>query len=115
MSKRNPRLFLLDVLEAIAKIERYLSGLSYDEFIANDLVVDAVVRNLEVIGEAVKHIPNEWRERYQEIDWRRVIGFRNIVIHAYFEVDVEIVWTIATERLAELKGVIEKMVQESSE
>jgi len=115
MSKRTPLLFVSDVLEAIAKIERYTSGLTYEAFEANDLVVDAVVRNLEVIGEAVKHIPEELRERHTVIDWRRVIGFRNIVVHAYFEVDVEIVWMIATTRLPELRRVMEQMLKELQE
>ncbi len=105
-------MFLIDIREAIEKIERYTAGLTYSSFAENDLVVDAVIRNLEVIGEAAKHIPDEWRSNHPEIDWRRVVGFRNIVIHAYFEVDLEIVWTIATERLPELKVVIERLIQE---
>ncbi len=68
MSKRNPLLFLIEVQEAIAKIERYVAGLNYEAFSSSDLVVDAVVRNLEVIGEAVRHFPEEWKARYHEID-----------------------------------------------
>jgi uncharacterized protein with HEPN domain len=112
MSKRDVRLFLHDMLEAINKIERYVAGLSFAQFESNDLVVDAVVRNLEVIGEAAKYIPPHLRDRYDAVDWVRVVGFRNIVIHAYFDVDVEIVWTIATQRLRELKTVLQQMEQE---
>jgi uncharacterized protein with HEPN domain len=96
MSKRDPRLFMTDVLEAIEKIEHYTSGLTFDQFEANEMVLDAVVRNLEIIGEATRCIPATLRERYTQIEWSHVVGFRNIVIHAYFAVDVEIVWTIAT-------------------
>ena len=74
-----------------------------------DMVLDAVVRNLEIIGEAARHLPETLRLRYHEIDWRRVVGFRNIVIHEYFDVDPEIVWTIATKHLPVLKKVLEQM------
>jgi uncharacterized protein with HEPN domain len=112
MSKRDPRLFMTDVLDAIEKIERYTAGLTFDQFEANEMVLDAVVRNLEIIGEATRYIPATLRERYTQIEWSRVVGFRNIVIHAYFAVDVEIVWTIATQRLSELKAVLTEMLED---
>jgi uncharacterized protein with HEPN domain len=112
MSKRDPRLFMTDILEAIEKVERYTAGFSFDQFEANEMVLDAVVRNLEVIGEAARYIPPTLRERYAQIEWSRVVGFRNIVIHTYFAVDVEIVWTIATQRLSELKAVLAEMLQD---
>jgi uncharacterized protein with HEPN domain len=80
MSKRDPRLFMTDVLEAIEKIEHYTSGLTFDQFEANEMVLDAVVRNLEIIGEATRCIPATLRERYTQIEWSRVVGFRNIVM-----------------------------------
>jgi uncharacterized protein with HEPN domain len=112
MSKRDPRLFMTDVLDAIEKIERYTAGLTFDQFEANEMVLDAVVRNLEIIGEATRYIPTTLRERYTQIEWSRVVGFRNIVIRAYFAVDVEIVWTIATQRLSELKTLLTKMLED---
>ena len=112
MSKRDPYLFLVDILESIEKVERYTAGLGFNEFEADDMVLDAVVRNLEIIGEAAGRIPVSLREQYTQIEWSRVVGFRNIVIHAYFAVDVEIVWTIATQRLAELKAVLSEMLQD---
>jgi uncharacterized protein with HEPN domain len=112
MSKRDPRLFMTDVLDAIEKIERYTAGLTFDQFEANEMVLDAVVRNLEIIGEATRYIPATLRERYNQIEWSRVVGFRNIVIRAYFAVDVEIVWTIATQRLSELKAVLTEMLED---
>ena len=112
MSKRDARLFVTDMLESIEKIERYTAMLTFDEFETKDMVLDAVVRNLEIIGEAARHMPPALQERYTQIEWSRVVGFRNIVIHAYFAVDVEIVWTIATQRLSELKAVLRKMLQD---
>lgn len=94
MSKSDVRLFLQDILECIEKIERYTKDMSFDEFSKNDLVVDAVIRNLEVIGEAVKNIPEDIRLKHPEIPWREIVGFRNIVIHHYFGVDLNIVWTV---------------------
>ena len=112
MSKRDLRLFLTDMLEAIEKIERYTQGLTLEELWENDLVADAVVRNLEIIGEAARHVPEEFRERYPGINWRQVVGLRNVVIHEYFDVDLEIVWTIVQERLPELKRVVHQMLKE---
>ena len=100
------------MLESIEKIERYTDGLSFNQFEANEMVLDAVVRNLEIIGEAARHIPPTLRERDTQIEWSRVVGFRNIVIHAYLAVDVEIVWTIATQRLSDLKAVLKEMLQD---
>lgn len=112
MSKRDIRLFLNDTLEAIEKIERYISDLSFEQFEANDMAIDAVVRNLEIIGEAARQIPIDLRARYSTIDWTRVVGFHKIVFHKYFDVDLEIVWTIATQRLYELKIVLQQMLQD---
>jgi len=103
MSKRDLRLFLMEILEAIEKIERYIDSLSFEDFVKNEMVVDAVIRNLEIVGEAARNIPEEVRSKYSDIPWKRVVGFRNIVIHGYFDVDLEIVWVIAKERLPELK------------
>jgi len=112
MSKREVRLFLSEMLESVEKIERYTAGLSFEDFERQEMVVDAVVRNLEIIGEAAKHIPDNLREQYQTLEWSRVVGFRNIVIHEYFDVDLEIVWTIATQRLPDLKVVLQQMLSE---
>ena len=112
MSKRDLRLFLMEILEAIEKIERYIDSLSFEDFVKNEMVVDAVIRNLEIVGEAARNIPEEVRSKYSDIPWKRVVGFRNIVIHGYFDVDLEIVWVIAKERLPELKPLIKRMLKE---
>jgi len=112
MSKRDLRLFLMEILEAIEKIERYIDSLSFEDFVKNEMVVDAVIRNLEIVGEAARNIPEEVRSKYSDIPWKRVVGFRNIVIHGYFDVDLEIVWVIVKERLPELKPQIKRMLME---
>lgn len=73
------------------------------------MLSDATVRNLEIIGEAARRIPDELREPYSAVNWRRIVGFRNIVIHAYFDVDPQIVWHIATNELKTLRSVVEQM------
>ena len=111
MSKRDVRLFLYDILECIEKIERYTKNLSFEDFVKNDMVVDAVIRNLEVIGEAVKNIPPEIRSKYPEVPWRQIAGFRDVVIHHYFGVDLNIVWTVIRKHLKELKPKIERVLE----
>ncbi|AGK60039.1 hypothetical protein Asulf_00003 [Archaeoglobus sulfaticallidus PM70-1] len=113
MSKRTPELFVQDMLEAIEKIERYTSSIEdLEDFMREDMVVDAVLRNLEIIGEAAKNIPEDLRSKYGEIPWKRVVGLRNVVIHGYFAVDLEVVWVIVKRQLPELKEVLLKMMEE---
>ena len=73
------------------KIERYVKSLSFEEFAPNDLIIDAVLRNLEIIGEASRNIPDVIREKFTDIPWKRMTGLRNIVIHKYFSVDLSII------------------------
>lgn len=112
MSKRSLELFLNDILVAIEKVRNYTHNHSLESFDQHPMAVDAVVRNLEVIGEAAKHIPEPLRKKYSQIPWKRVVGFRNIAIHDYFAVDIELVWTIATEQLGELETVIKNILED---
>lgn len=92
MSQRSSRIFLEDIIQSADKIRHYTNGLEYDDFVRNEMVADAVLRNLEIIGEAAGNIPDDIRSRYPHIPWRRIVGLRNIVIHAYFNVDLNIIW-----------------------
>lgn len=110
MTRRGYLLFLEDILLSMDKIEKYTNNMSQEEFKDKDIVIDAVIRNLEVIGEAAKSISVEAREKYPQIPWRRMIGLRNIMIHEYFGIDLSIVWTIVRTNLPEARKDIEKML-----
>ena len=115
MKRKNHKLFVEDVLEAIDKIERYTKGLTYETFVKNDMAVDAVIRNLEIIGEASRNISEDVRESYPDIPWKRMIGLRNVAIHEYFGVDLSIIWEIITSNLPETKPKIDAMLKEFKE
>lgn len=111
MSKRDWKLFLMDILECMEKIESYVSGISYEEFLQDAKTKDAVVRNLEVIGEAANQIPHEIQKKYEEIPWSQIIGLRHRLIHGYFVVDYDIVWNIMSEELPDLKIKLKKIAE----
>lgn len=104
--KRSNILFVEDILDSIDKIESYIKNLSYDDFIDNQMVIDAVIRNLEIIGEAANNIPKNIRNKNSNIPWKRIIGLRNIVIHGYFGIDLSIIWEIITKNLPKTKPSI---------
>lgn len=109
MLSRSVKQFVADIIEAMEKIERYCTGMDEVSFRGNDLVRDAVIRNLEVIGEAAGHIPQDIRDRYQKIPWRRMIGLRNLVIHDYSGIDTAIIWEIVTRNIPETKPAFNQM------
>lgn len=104
--KRSNKFFVEDILGSIDKIEQYIQGLSYDDFVEKQIVVDAVIRNLEIIGEASKNIPDGIKKKYMSIPWKRMVGLRNIIAHGYFGIDLSIVWEIITKNLPETKPYI---------
>src|SRR5258708_1124715 len=95
--------FLLeDMLDAANKIFAYTAGMDYDRFLSDNKTVDATVRNFEIIGEAANRIPDDFKLIHPEIEWRRIIGLRNRIIHEYFGIDYEILWDIKEQFLPEL-------------
>lgn len=109
MSNRSPALLIGDILESGAKILDYAKGLSFDEFVDSPMVLDAVIRNFEIIGEAANRLPPEFRENHSYVDWRRIRGFRNRIVHDYFGVDYRIVWEIKENFLPELISQLEQI------
>ena len=104
MSKRDIALLIEDILVAGNRILSYTAGMDYDQFIADSKTIDAVVRNFEIIGEASRRIPEDFKLEHPEIQWREIVDFRNRIIHEYYGVDYEVVWTIKEEYLP---GLIE--------
>ncbi len=110
MSKRNtPLLLINDILESGEKILRYTSGMTFETFIINDITIDAVIRNFEIIGEAANRLSDEFKDQNTHIDWHRIRGFRNRIVHDYAGIDFEIVWTIKETFLPEMLNQIKSI------
>lgn len=102
MSKREPNLLVEDIIESGKKILEYTSNLSFEDFIKDEKTIDAVVRNFEIIGEAANRLPDNFKDNHPEIDWHRIRGFRNRIVHDYFGIDFAIVWNIKNSFLPTL-------------
>ena len=110
--KRGLRLFIEDILESIKLIEKYIRNISKENLDNNQKLKDSIVRRLEIIGEAVKNIPDNFRKKYPDVPWRKIAGLRDIIIHTYFNIDLDITWDIIKKDLPDLK---EKMLRIKSE
>lgn len=105
---KDDSVFVSHISEAIRTIESYIGNATHDDFIANGMLQDAVVRQLEIVGEASRNLSDETRNKFTEIPWGQIIGMRNRLIHAYFQVDVELVWDIVCNDLPELRRQLEQ-------
>jgi uncharacterized protein with HEPN domain len=99
-----------DILEAIGKIKRYINGLDREAFPQDEKTFDAVIRNLEVIGEAIKKIPDGVRTQHPSVEWKKIAGVRDILVHEYFGIDVDIVWDIIQHKLSPLESQIRQII-----
>ncbi len=108
---RSMRLYLEDILTSCAKVKRYTQGMTFEDFQRDERTYDAVVRNLQIVGEAVKNIPQEMRAKYPEVEWRKIAGLRDILAHAYFSIEDEIVWDVVESKISPLLEVVEVIIK----
>lgn len=109
---RDWTLYLDDILESCDKILRYSAGMSLEQFKTDEKTYDAVVRNLEIVGEAAKNIPDAVRAMIPDIEWRKPAGLRDIIAHAYFGIDDSILWDIIQHKIPELKQAVDSFQQQ---
>ncbi len=112
--RKDNLVYVDDILSAIKKINKFCKGIGKDDFMKNELLMDAVVRNLEIIGEASSKLTASFRERRKTVEWRKIIGMRNRIIHAYDTINFEIVWDVVREDLPELRKKLKAIISAQS-
>ena len=103
---------LKHIFDAIVEIETYIHNVDIDEFIGNSMMRFACIKQIEIIGEASNHVTKETQLRFEDIEWRKIIGLRNIVIHEYFGIDFEVIWSIIKSDIPDLKAKIENILNQ---
>ncbi len=109
---RDPRVYLQDILDAVATIRRYTRGLDREGFRQDEMRRDAVIRNLEIIGEAVKQIPEPLKATVQDVEWRKIAGLRDVLIHQYFGLDADVLWDVVEDKLTALAAAVERILRD---
>ncbi|KKU14347.1 hypothetical protein A3I34_00020 [Candidatus Jorgensenbacteria bacterium RIFCSPLOWO2_02_FULL_45_12] len=107
---KQPRIFLEHILESIGQIEIYTTSISKEEFESSIAIQDAVLRRLEIIGEAVKHLPDDFKEKHGSVPWKKIAGTRDFLTHEYFDVDIGLVWGIIQQDICDLREKIKEIV-----
>ncbi len=109
--RKDPRIFLKHILESIKEIEEFIKGISEEEFSRDIKTQDAVVRRIEIIGEAVKNLPLSFRKKYPEVEWREIAAMRDKLTHHYFGIEMSIVWETSKKDLPKLKKQVSKILR----
>lgn len=110
--KRDYRLFIKDMINAMSAIEEFVGELTFEDFIKDDKTLSAVIRKFEIVGEATKNIPDNIRQRYPYIPWKLMAGMRDRLIHAYFGIDYKLVWYTVKTEIPKLKPKLQKILEE---
>ena len=105
---RDPLLYLEDMVEACEKIRMYVDGVTYERFLSDTMRFDAIVRNIELIGEAARLVPESIRQQMPGVPWREIIRMRNILVHVYFGVDPDVVWSVANDEVLSLEDAVQQ-------
>lgn len=106
---RDMRLYIEDILESIEKIEQYTKDINENDFLTDTQIQDSIFRRLEIIGEAAKNIPNDFRNKYPKIPWKRIAGLRDVLIHGYFGVNLRRAWKVVKQDIPDLKNQLLKV------
>ncbi len=104
-------LYLADIVESCERLRRYMDGVSYGDFLVDEMRIDAVARNLEIIGEAVKNLPEDAKMHRPDIEWKKIARFRDIIAHHYFKVDYDRVWDITQNKISDLEAAAKQILE----
>jgi len=113
MSKRDANVILKSIISEIMKLEKFTNGIDYEAFVKDDMRYYVVIRCLEIIGEAVRQLPEDFKQKYSNIEWRKIVDLRNILIHEYFGIEPEIIWDIVKNKIPPLKAFIKMLLGET--
>jgi uncharacterized protein with HEPN domain len=112
MSKRDVKIILKEILNEINKIDKFTKDIDYETFVSNEMRLYAVIRCLEVIGEGVRQLPEDFKKSHSSLEWRKIVDLRNILIHQYFGIELKIIWDVVKNKIPVLKHYIEEILKE---